>query len=72
MELDGFYVDAHSGAPPREVWELLDAVVPACPNLGGVTFELLGSWFDEVGSAGVVEVVGRARTSLASLESARP
>jgi uncharacterized protein (UPF0276 family) len=72
MELDGFYIDAHSGAPPGEVWELLDAVVPQCPNLGGVTFELLGSWFDEVGHAGIVEVVNRARTSLNSLESARP
>jgi uncharacterized protein (UPF0276 family) len=72
MELDGFYVDAHSGAPPREVWDLLDAVVPACPNLGGVTFELLGSWFDDVGRAGIVDVVERARRSLDSLESALP
>lgn len=59
MELDGFYVDAHSGAPPREVWDLLDQVAPRCPDLGGVTFELLGSWFDEVGPDGVCAEVDR-------------
>ncbi len=65
MELDGFYVDAHSGAPPPEVWALLDAVAPRCPDLGGVTFELLGSWFSEVGADGLGAVVDRARASLA-------
>ena len=64
-ELDGFYVDAHSGAPPQEVWELLDEVAPRCPNLGGITFELLGSWFDLVGETGTTEVLDRARQSMA-------
>jgi uncharacterized protein (UPF0276 family) len=64
MELDGFYVDAHSGAPPPEVWDLLDGVAPRCPNLGGITFELLGSWFDEVGVDGTTKVLDRARSSL--------
>lgn len=67
MEVDGFYVDAHSGAPPPEVWDLLDAVVPRCPELGGVTFELLGSWFSDVGADGVRAVVDRARESLAGV-----
>ena len=67
MELDGFYVDAHSGAPPKEVWDLLDRVAPRCPDLGGVTFELLGSWFEEVGPDGVCAVVDRARASLPAL-----
>ncbi|QCC77726.1 DUF692 domain-containing protein [Nocardioides daphniae] len=62
MTVDGFYVDAHSGAPPEEVWQLLEQVVDRCPRLGGVTFELLGSWFDQVGPAGLVEVVERARS----------
>jgi uncharacterized protein len=69
MELDGFYVDAHSGAPPAEVWALLDEVVPRCPNLGGVTFELLGSWFEQVGVAGLTDVVERAKASLNLRES---
>lgn len=66
MELDGFYVDAHSGAPPEEVWDLLDEVVPRCADLGGVTFELLGSWFTDVGVDGVTMVVERTRASLDS------
>ena len=49
MEMDGFYLDAHSGTTPAEVWKLLDFTLPGCTNLGGVTFELFGSWFSEVG-----------------------
>jgi len=50
MEYEGFYLDAHSGPMPDEVWELLEHALPRCPNLGGVTFELLGSWYEEVGA----------------------
>lgn len=71
-ELDGFYVDAHSGAPPQEVWDLLDEVAPRCPNLGGITFELLGSWFDLVGADGTREVVERARRSMAAAATPSP
>lgn len=72
MEIDDFYVDAHSGEPPREVWALLDAVASRCPNLGGVTFELLGSWSAEVGTAGVCAVVDRARAAVAVPTMGRP
>ena len=50
MELDGFYLDAHSDTMPDPVWSLLEWTLPRCPNLGGVTFELFGSWFDSVGN----------------------
>jgi len=53
MEHEGFYLDAHSGPLPEEVWALLDYALPRCPNLGGVTFELLGSWYETVGSEGL-------------------
>jgi uncharacterized protein len=49
LEHGGFYLDAHSGPIPHPVWELLDWTLPRCPNLGGVTFELLGSWFEPMG-----------------------
>jgi len=49
MEVGGFYQDAHSDTSPPAVWELLDRVLPDCRNLGGVTFELLGSWYGDVG-----------------------
>lgn len=53
MELDGFYLDAHSDVVPEPVWALLEWALPRCPNLGGVVFELFGSWFDSVGEARV-------------------
>ncbi len=49
MEYEGFYLDAHSGPIPPPVWELLEWTLPLCPNVGGVVFELLGSWFPVMG-----------------------
>ena len=53
MELDGFYLDAHSDVVPDEVWRMLAWTLPRCRNVGGVTFELFGSWVDSVGLDGV-------------------
>lgn len=50
MEYGGYYLDAHSGPIPEPVWRFLDRVVGRCPNLGGVVFELFGSWFPEMGA----------------------
>ena len=61
MELDGFYLDAHSDTIPDPVWALLEWTLPRCPNLGGVTFELFGSWFDSVGDARVTADLRRLR-----------
>jgi uncharacterized protein len=49
MSLDGWYLDAHSDTVPDAVWSLLEQALPRCPNVGGVVFELFGSWFDVVG-----------------------
>lgn len=64
MNIDNFYVDAHSGVPPAEIWDLLDTVVPLCGNLQGVTFEVLRSWFDTIGGDGLNAVLNRACKSL--------
>lgn len=61
MEIEGTYVDAHSGPSPEPVWELLDWVLPRCPNLGGVVFELFGSWFEPTGEEGLLGQLGRMR-----------
>ena len=61
LEFDGFYLDAHSGASPEPVWTLLEEVLPRCPNLCGVVFELFGSWFDELGAEGLDRQLGRMR-----------
>jgi hypothetical protein len=53
MALGGFYLDAHSGAVADPVWALLEHVLPRCPNVGAVVFELFGSWFELVGETRV-------------------
>jgi uncharacterized protein (UPF0276 family) len=53
MEHDGFYLDSHSGAMPEPVRELLDWTLARCPNVGGVTFEMAGSWLAVMGEAGL-------------------
>jgi uncharacterized protein (UPF0276 family) len=49
LEYKGFTLDAHSGATPAEVLAMLDRVLPSCRRLGGVTFELFGSWYAPFG-----------------------
>lgn len=63
MEKDGFYLDAHSGPLPAEVWSLLEWTLPRCPNLRGVTLEVIGSWVATLGEA-------RLRDELEGLQSA--
>jgi uncharacterized protein len=40
-------LDSHDAAVPDEVWELLDAVVPRCPNLRAVVLERLDRTAEE-------------------------
>ncbi|HEY6188621.1 MAG TPA: DUF692 family multinuclear iron-containing protein [Pyrinomonadaceae bacterium] len=61
MEDNGFYQDAHSDICPSAVWKLLEWVLPQCPNLGGVVFELLGSWYTDVGEDGVSAQLSQMR-----------
>jgi uncharacterized protein len=63
MEFEGFYLDAHSGTSPEPVWELLDWVLPRCPRVGGVVFELFGTWMDTVGHQAVRGQLERMRGS---------
>lgn len=49
-EWEGFYLDAHSGACPEPVWELLEQVLPRLPNLGGVVFEMFGNYVPLLGT----------------------
>ncbi len=61
IEFDGFYLDAHSGAAPPPVWELLDWTLPRCRHVGGVVFELFGSWFARLGPAALRRQLRRMR-----------
>jgi uncharacterized protein (UPF0276 family) len=51
VEYEGFYLDAHSGPIAPPVLDLLEWTLPRVPNLGGVVFEIFGSWFADLGSA---------------------
>ncbi|HEV7671632.1 MAG TPA: DUF692 family protein [Thermoanaerobaculia bacterium] len=61
MEHEGWYLDAHSGPLPEPVWELLRYCLPRCPNLGGVTFEMFGSWFVEMGTERLAQELSALR-----------
>jgi uncharacterized protein (UPF0276 family) len=54
MFVEDTYIDAHSGPAPEPVWQMLDWVLPRCPQLGGVTFELFGSWYETTGEDGLL------------------
>ncbi len=59
LEYEGHYLDAHSGAVPDAVWDLLEFVLPRCPNAGGVTFEIVGSWYPALGATRLLDELAR-------------
>ncbi len=61
MELDGFWLDAHSGAIPDPLYALCEEFVPRLPNLGAIVFEIFPSFVPEVGLALVEEQLERLR-----------
>lgn len=53
MELDGYWLDAHSGEVPTPVLELAAQLVPRLPNLGAIVFEILPQHLARIGLDGV-------------------
>jgi uncharacterized protein (UPF0276 family) len=49
MELDGFWLDAHSGAIPDPLFALCESLVPRLPNLSAIIFEIFPSFVPLVG-----------------------
>ena len=62
MELQGFYLDAHSGPCPEPVWQMLEAILPQAPNVAGIVFEVLGSYYPEMGAELLRHELDHART----------
>ena len=58
---DGFYTDAHDGRVAEPVWALLDCVLPRCPNLAGVVFEMLEHHAVKLGPDAIADELARAR-----------
>ncbi|HYH83372.1 MAG TPA: DUF692 family protein [Longimicrobium sp.] len=62
-EMAGMYTDSHSGPVAQAVWELLDEVVAAAPNLAAITFEFGETWYPAMRDEGVNEELRRARAA---------
>ena len=61
MEVDGFWLDAHSGAIPDALYAISERVVPKLPNLGAIIFEIFPSFVSIVGLDVVEEQIHRLR-----------
>lgn len=58
---DGFYMDAHDGRVPEQVWELLDYTLQRTPNVAGVVFEVLDEYAENLGIEMIAGELTRAR-----------
>lgn len=58
----GLLLDSHSAAVPDEVWSMLRSVLPAAPNLAGVTVEVLDIYAEALGEDGIAEQLRIARS----------
>jgi len=61
MELDGFYLDAHSGAIPDPLYGVTERLLPRLPNLRAIIFEIFPSFVSVVGLDLVHEQLKRLR-----------
>jgi hypothetical protein len=59
MELDGFWLDAHSGAIPDPLYAICERVIPTLPNFGAIVFEIFPSFVSQVGLELVEEQLER-------------
>src|SRR5262249_26324086 len=59
MEVDGFWLDAHSGAIPDALYGIAERLVPQLPNLGAIIFEIFPSFVPQVGLDLVREQIER-------------
>jgi uncharacterized protein (UPF0276 family) len=59
---EGFYMDAHDGIVPTEVWELLEYTLSRTPNLVGIVFEMLEDHVNRVGPRIIEQQINRARS----------
>jgi uncharacterized protein (UPF0276 family) len=59
MELDGFWLDAHSGAIPDALYSVAEQVIPRLANLRAIIFEIFPSFVPVVGLELVEEQMHR-------------
>ena len=64
MQRDGFWLDAHSGPVPSELWHLVRELPRRLPALQAVIFEIFPTFLQDLGSAVVVDELQRMRAWL--------
>lgn len=62
-EYQGFWLDAHSGAVPKDVMALAKDVVPRLPNLKAIIFEIFPTFVPIVG----VDVIGQELVNIQAI-----
>jgi uncharacterized protein (UPF0276 family) len=61
FELEGFWLDAHSGAIHDTLFQIVRAVVPEMPNLKAIVFEIYPSFVPIMGDAAIARELERIR-----------
>jgi uncharacterized protein len=61
FELEGYWLDAHSGAMPDRLVALAREIIPQLPNLKAVVFEVFSSFLPQFGLDGVRTQMERVR-----------
>jgi hypothetical protein len=46
---------------PEPVWELLEVLLAGAANIAGIVFEIVGSWYEDLGRDGLLAELGRMR-----------
>ena len=59
FELEGFWLDAHSGAIPDALFEIVRSVLPALPNLKAIVFEVYPSFVPLIGHSAIYRELER-------------
>jgi uncharacterized protein (UPF0276 family) len=66
MEMDGYYLDAHSGAVPEALLAFAADLVPRLTNLRAVVFEILPYYIPRLGIDGVIKQIEQLQTLVRS------
>jgi len=53
FQMEGFWLDAHSGAVPEPLMDIAREVVPSLPNLKAIVFEIFSSFIPRFGIDGI-------------------
>jgi uncharacterized protein (UPF0276 family) len=72
MEMDGFWLDAHSGEMPDELAERSRQIVRSLPNLGALNFEIYDTFLEKLDQDTFDRIVGQLRSIWEQAGTAAP